>query len=246
MIKKDITKNIFSIITVRTSSKRLPKKCLRLINKKPVIEIIIDRAKKIGYPIILATTTDKADMQLCDLATKNQIIYFRGSKNNVLKRWHDCINKHNLKVAIMIDADDLLFDYVTYKNAINKIINNKHDYIKANKNSITGLFTYIFKNNVINELFNNHKIDNIETIAPYLKNEYKSYSLKLRKDSNMRLTLDYKEDLIFFKNIFSKFPFTVKTNKVINYLKKHRKIAKINYFRQKDYQLNQGKKYATI
>ena len=29
------------------------------------------------------------------------------------------------KIAIMIDADDLLFDYVTYKNAINKIVNNK-------------------------------------------------------------------------------------------------------------------------
>ena len=102
LIKK---KNIFTIITVRTSSKRLPKKCLKYINKMRVIEIIINRAKKIGYPIILATTKDKADIALCNLAEKNQIIYFKGSKNNVLKRWNDCFIKNKVDVAIMVDAD---------------------------------------------------------------------------------------------------------------------------------------------
>ena len=87
-IKKE---NIFTIITVRTDSKRLPKKCLKVINKKKVIEIIIKRAKKIGFPIILATTKDKADRILCKIATKNKVSYFRGSKKNVLKRWNDCI-----------------------------------------------------------------------------------------------------------------------------------------------------------
>lgn len=246
MLKKKINKNIFTIITVRTSSTRLPKKCLKLINKKLIIEIIIDRAKKIGYPIILATTTEASDLPLCNIAKENKILYFRGSKNNVLKRWNDCINKFKVKVAVMVDADDLLFDYVTYKNAINKIINKNCDYIKSNKNSITGLFTYIFKAFVIKRAFNNSKNNNIEMIAPYLKNNYKSYSLRLKKNNNMRFTLDYKEDLIFFQNIFSKFPFTIKTAKVINYLEKNKKITKINHFREKDYKLNQGKKYVTL
>jgi len=240
-------KKIFTIITVRTSSTRLPKKCLRFINKERVIEIIINRAKKIGYPIILATTNDKTDHILCKLAIKNKILYFRGSKKNVLKRWNDCFKKHKLDIAIIVDADDLLFDYIAYKNAISLILKKNFDYIRSNKNSITGLFTYIFKVNVIKKIYNNNKKKNIETIEPYLKKtNFKFYSLKLKKDDNLRFTLDYKEDLVFFKKIFSKFPFTVKTIKVIHYLKKFKKIAKINHFRQKDYITNQGKKYERL
>ena len=114
MAKKNLIKkeNIFTIITVRTDSKRLPKKCLRPINKKKVIEIIIKRSKKIGYPIILATTENKSDNILCNLARKNRIAYFRGSKKNVLKRWNDCISNFNISIAIIVDADDLLFDFI--------------------------------------------------------------------------------------------------------------------------------------
>lgn len=246
-MKKDIYKkkcgNIFAIITVRTDSSRLPNKCLKFINKMRAIEIVINRAKQIGYPIILATTNDKNDVQLCNLATKNKIIYFRGSKRNVLKRWHDCFKKYQINIAMMIDADDLLFDFITYKNAVKKIIlEKKYDYICANRASITGLFTYIFRANVIKSIFFDNKNKNIETIGPYLKKGYNFYSLKLKKNNNIRFTLDYKEDLVFFKKIFSRFSFIAKTAKVINYLKKHKKIAKINSFRQKDYLINQKKK----
>ena len=68
----------------------------------------------------------------------------------------------------------------------------------------------------------------------------------IKKDKEIRLTLDYLEDLIFFKKIFSKFTFTVKTNKVINYLKRFKNIGKINYFRQNHYLNNQKKNYERL
>ena len=239
-------KNIFTIITVRTASKRLPKKCLKLINKKKVIEIIIKRAKKIGFPIILATTKDKSDQILCNIAIKNKISYFQGSKKNVLKRWNDCILNYNIDIALIVDADDLLFDYTVYKKAVNKIIKNKYDYIRANKDSITGLFTYIFKSKVIKKIFNDNKEKNIETPEPFLKKKFKFHSLNLKKDKKIRFTLDYLEDLVFFKKIFSKFPFTVETTKVINHLKHFKNISKINYFRENDYLINQKKSYERL
>jgi spore coat polysaccharide biosynthesis protein SpsF len=142
-------KKVFIFITVRTSSSRLPNKCLKKINNKKIIEIVIQRAKKIGYQIILLTTKNKSDDTLCNLAKKNKIMHYRGSTNNVLKRWYDCMISFNADIAIIVDADDLLFDYDIYKIALKKILTNKFDYIKANENSITGLFTYIFNANVI-------------------------------------------------------------------------------------------------
>ena len=242
-IKKE---NIFTIITVRTDSKRLPKKCLKVINKKKVIEIIIKRAKKIGFPIILATTRDKADRILCNIALKNNILYFRGSKKNVLKRWNDCILNFNISIAVIVDADDLLFDYTEYKKAANIIMKKKYDYIRSNKNSITGLFTYIFRSEVLRKIYLKHKNKNIETPEPFLTKSFKFYSLKLKKDKKIRLTLDYLEDLIFFKKIFSKFSFAVNTTRVINYLKRFKNISKINYYRQNDYLNNQKKNYERL
>ncbi len=243
LIKKE---NIFTIITVRTSSKRLPKKCLKIINKKKVIEIIIKRAKKIGFPIILATTKDKADRILCNIATKNKVSYFRGSKKNVLKRWNDCILNFNVSIALIVDADDLLFDYIEYKKAVNIIIKKKYDYIRFNKDSITGLFTYVFRSEVLRKIHNKYKSKNIESPEPFLPKNFKFHSLKLKKDKNIRLTLDYLEDLNFFKKIFSKFSFTVKTTDVINYLKRFKNISKINYHRQDDYINNQKKIYERL
>ena len=69
----------------------------------------------------------------------------------------------------------------------------------------------------------------------------KFHSLNLKKGKKIRFTLDYPEDLVFFRKIYSKFPFTVETTKVINYLKRFKNISKINYFRQNDYLTNQRK-----
>ena len=140
----------------------------------------------------------------------------------------------------------MLFDYSVYKKAVNKIIKNKYDYIRANKDSITGLFTYIFKSKVIKKIFNDNKEKNIETPEPFLKKKFKFHSLNLKKDKKIRFTLDYLEDLVFFKKIFSKFPFTVETTKVINHLKHFKNISKINYFRENDYLINQKKSYERL
>ena len=242
-----INKNdIFILITVRTGSSRLPSKCLKLINKKRVIEIIIKRAKKIGYPIILVTTKNKSDDILCKLANRNKVMHYRGSSKNVLKRWNDCLNKFKVDIAIMVDADDLLFDYDTYKRALKKIINSKFDYIKANTNSITGLFTYIFRAKVIKNVYEKNKFKSVEIIGPYLDKKYKFFSIRLRRNKKIRFTLDYKEDFILFKKIFSTFSFTVKTNRVIAYLEKYKNLTKINSFRQNDYLTNQRKKYEKL
>ena len=80
MLNKSKLLNFYIIITARTSSSRLPKKCLKFINKKRIIEIVIDRAKKIGYPIILATSKDKNDDILCKIAKKKILVFLKVQK----------------------------------------------------------------------------------------------------------------------------------------------------------------------
>ena len=75
------------IVTVRTSSKRLPNKAIMEI--KPgikSIDIVIKRAKKIGSTVILATSNDVSDDILVQIAKQHKIEVFRGALLNKIKR----------------------------------------------------------------------------------------------------------------------------------------------------------------
>ena len=58
------------LITVRTSSTRLPNKCLLPFGDGNVIEHIIKRAKYSGLDPILCTSIDKSDNILQEIAEK--------------------------------------------------------------------------------------------------------------------------------------------------------------------------------
>ena len=70
-----VKKNIIGIIIeVRSTSSRLPNKHFYKINNKPILELMINRVKKIKGidKIILATTKNKEDDKICKLAKKKK------------------------------------------------------------------------------------------------------------------------------------------------------------------------------
>ena len=50
------------------------------------IDIVIERAKLIGLPVILTTSTDKSDDELIEIAKNHKIEFFRGALENKLNR----------------------------------------------------------------------------------------------------------------------------------------------------------------
>ena len=108
-----------SIVTARTSSRRLPNKTvMKIKDDLRSIDIVIERAKKIGFPVILATSTDSSDDVLAEIANQHQIEVFRGSLLNKIKRWYDCFNEYEIDSACIIEADDIAFDYELYQSAM--------------------------------------------------------------------------------------------------------------------------------
>ncbi len=73
-VKRNNFMKIIATIEARLNSKRLPRKHLLKINNKFLIEILINRLKKIKNidKIVLATTTNKADDELEKIAKKKQ------------------------------------------------------------------------------------------------------------------------------------------------------------------------------
>ena len=79
---------IVATIEARLNSTRLPKKHFYKIGNKYVIQVLIDRLKKIKNisKIIISTTNNKIDKKLVELAKKNRIGFFCGSEDNFLQR----------------------------------------------------------------------------------------------------------------------------------------------------------------
>ena len=100
---------IAGFITVRTSSTRLPAKCLLPFGSVNVLEHVIRRARAFGIEPIVCTSVDHSDNVIEEIASTEGARCFRGSLSNKLKRWSDCATHFCLESFHTVDADDPTF-----------------------------------------------------------------------------------------------------------------------------------------
>ena len=81
-------KKIVICLQVRIGSKRMFQKALQKINEKTILELCIERLKKIDdkIKIFVLTTKSPKERGIIKVCLKNQIPFFRGSYNNVLNK----------------------------------------------------------------------------------------------------------------------------------------------------------------
>ncbi len=238
--------NFAAIITVRTSSSRLPKKChQKLFKDLSLIEIVIDRAKKINAKIIVATSTDKSDDNIERIALKKKVNVFRGSLLNKIHRWNACFKKYKLDYAMLIDADDPSFCFNLMNKALDKLSKSKADIICGSRNLLPGLLTYGMSKKGIKKLSltaknNQTDTDVIDTFLQKAKLKTSKIYPKKKNEikDNIRLTVDYLEDLIFYRKLYKKISYLENSLKIVSIIKKF-KLKKINWFRNKDFKINQ-------
>ena len=204
------------LIAVRSDSMRLPGKHFKILNDKlklSVLDYCIKRCKKSKVQdIFLCTSKNKNDNIFIEYAKKNNIKIFRGSKNNVLKRYIDCAEKHNISEIVRITGDCPLVD----KNIINNLLNiykkNNYDYV-GNVTPPTfpdGLDVEIINLGALKKsLLENKSHLNKEHITLHIRhdNKYKKYNLSSKKNnlSKIRWTVDTENDLKIIKKIVMKF-----------------------------------------
>jgi spore coat polysaccharide biosynthesis protein SpsF len=194
-------------ITVRSDSKRLPKKALIEINGKPTIEYVIEKAKQTGYPVILCTTELENDDVLCDIAIENGILFYRGSIEDKLERWRGAAELYEVDFFVTFDGDDLLCDPELAELAFEQYDEKGADFIEG-LNVPCGAFTYGIKVEALNKVCEIKGTSDTEMMMTYFLDTglFNTESLmnvpKELQRPEIRLTLDYEDDLKFFKTIF--------------------------------------------
>lgn len=242
-------------LTVRTNSTRLPQKALRkLCNGQTTIEFLISRIKKCkgNYKLILCTSTNEGDNILENIAKSNNILCYRGSEEDKLQRWYDAAKHFNIKNIVTVDGDDLFAETSLIEKAFKQLEKNDVDFIKGDHTGIVcGAFTYGFTFNSLERVINLKGDSDTEMMWVYFTETgiFKIQELENVPSSyyrdDVRMTLDYEEDLDFFNKVIEE---SLKNginnpnlNEILNIIYKNPDIKKINFFRQGQWKSNQEK-----
>ncbi|MDP1815390.1 MAG: glycosyltransferase family protein [Leadbetterella sp.] len=230
---------IAGIVQARMGSTRLPGKVLTNICGKPVLKHIVDRVSlsKINQ-LIIATTNELIDDEIEIYCNNSGINFFRGDSENVLNRFYDCTIKYPCDIIVRITADDPFKDPVIIDKAIDLLINGKYDYVS---NTIIptypeGLDIEVFTFKALAKTFNEAFLPSQkEHVTPYIWNNPELFRIHNFSNSidysNLRWTLDTKDDLKFVKEIYRRLYRNEQMfymNDILDIIKKEPFLAEIN------------------
>jgi spore coat polysaccharide biosynthesis protein SpsF len=239
------------IVEVRKNSIRLPGKVLKKVCNKTLLELMIERLKRIKVvkDIIIATTNLKKDNEIVAIAKKSNVKFFRGSEDDVLGRVLYAAKKFKTEVIVEITGDTPLIDPEISDSIIKFFLKKKNqfDYVandlgfhnrKYKMKSPLGLSVKVFSTKLLERInkMTSNSVDR-EHVANYIvKNpkKFKLYNYKVSKKisrPDLRFTLDYVEDLLVIKKIYENLYYKnplFKSHDIINFLDKNPRIKNLN------------------
>ena len=207
--------NIIAMIQARVGSTRLPGKVLLPLEKKTVLERVIERVQKSTKidEVMVITTLNKADSEIVKACSNNGVRVFCGSEEDVLDRFYQAAKLLKPNHIVRITADCPLIDAAIIDQVIDKHLKEKNDYT-------SNVLKETFPDGEDNEIFTfeslkkSWKEANLsserEHVTLYIRNhpeEFKLSNLECEVDlSDKRWTLDNEEDYQFIKNIYKSLP----------------------------------------
>ena len=204
---------ILAIVQARMGSTRLPGKVLKMVNGKPLIEILLHRlshSRKIDQ-IILATSEDRENDQLAEMVENIGFEVFRGSKSDVLERYYQAAKRYSPEAVVRITGDCPIIDPQLVDEVIGLYQENNVDYV-SNTEPPTypdGLDAEVFSFTAL-EMTNSkaEKSFEREHVTPFIRTnrQFKRANYSNKTDlSGERWTVDDPEDFEVIKNIIKHF-----------------------------------------
>ena len=215
-------------------SQRLPGKVLKEINGISTLEILLNRIRKCGFPIIIATTTDKKDDILVEKIASLDILSFRGSEDDVLSRYYECALVNNFNVIIRLTADNPFVDAEFIQYITSKYINEDNEYIYMSvKDYPLGITLEIFSFKSLHDAFINAKDSKErEHVTPYIINDPKIQNIFIKYKTNKshyRLTIDTYQDYNLAYQLVNNFNVeNLNVDEIIELLDEHIDLIQLN------------------
>ena len=252
MAKQKIVKaKVLAVVQARMGSTRLPGKVMKPLAGRTLIEVLVSRLRKAKTldEVLVATTTEKTDDVLADHCKSKKIPVFRGSSEDVLKRYVDACRKYSASVVVRITGDCPLVDPQLVDSLIRSFAKQKVDYL-SNTNPPSypdGLDIEVFTIEALEKAADRASLGpQREHVTPYIyqSGHFKTANFANQDDfSTERWTVDESDDLKVVDDIFQHFSPRIdfSWNEVMALRKKTPKI----FLRNRHLVRNEGAKLCT-
>lgn len=231
------------IIQARMTSTRLPGKILKDVGGKPMLSQQLNRLRdcELVDEIVIATTVNKTDDGVEELAKSENIEFFRGDEHDVLSRYIGAAKQTNADAVVRLTADCPLIDAGVVDKIIGELIenSNKCDYVSNTEKRTypRGLDVEAF---FVDTLFRLDRLGKSQTarehVTTYLRGEREDLFL-IRQvcdevdNSDLRLTVDNAEDLELVRKLYDELNLSeekLSYREIIKYLRDNPELIEIN------------------
>ena len=209
---------VVGTIEARMGSSRLPGKTLTaLFGGKPLLAWVVRRFRQCRSleNVVVATTVEAGDDPIADWCNENGVPVFRGSEEDVLDRVVGAALHHGAEAIVQMGADSAYLDFELIDQLVEKYESANVEYV-CNDLSLTyplGIYGHVVNVARLAEL--NRRLDLSRSdradVVRYIWEHPSSYTIlnveavsELRCPE-MRLTIDYPEDLEQARAVYTHF-----------------------------------------
>lgn len=197
-------------LSIRDKATRLPGKAVIDICGRPVIERLFARLTSANEPdlTVLTTSTHPADAHLLMRAERAGLESFAGSEDDKLQRYLDAARKFGIEFAVVVDGDDLLCSVDHIDGAVRHYADTRADYI-TQVGLPLGAASYGIRIEALERVVAAKAESNTEVWGEYftsrsdIRVSLLSETDPLLRQPDVRMTLDYPEDLAFFRAVYA-------------------------------------------
>ena len=205
---------IVAIVEARMASTRLPGKVLLEVLDVPMLGRLIHRLKQVSLiqEIVIATTTNREDDDICTLASDFGVQFYRGSENDVMSRVLEAALKANADVIVEITGDCPIIDIEIITDVIRQFLEGSYDYVSnSNIRSFPdGMDVQVFSIKTLIDSFNSTAMAlHREHVTLHIRQnpeKYRILDIAAQQEfeiPELGLTLDTSEDYALLEKIIT-------------------------------------------
>jgi len=135
------------IIQARLTGSRFPNKVLAILKGKPVIQHVLERAKLLQLPLVVAIPDNESNDALAEWLKERNYKVFRGKEYDVLDRFLQCARKYHFDIIVRLNAETPFIEPLD-------VIENVNEFILTKK-FVYGNGSWIFSYNMLKEAWLN-------------------------------------------------------------------------------------------
>jgi len=234
-----VRERVVVVVSARMASSRYPGKALVPLAGRPLIEVLLERMRASGLPVVLATARGADNDALAALAGRLGLPAFRGDEDDALLRHLECARTHEAAHVVRVTGDNPLTDLETLERLVAAHQASHADYTYVPGDALLmGILPELISTQALERSWQlGEARHRSELVTLYIKEHPESFRIETQPlpdglyRPEYRFTVDEKEDVVLMQAIFERLAAqgrSFSTREAIALLDREPELARLN------------------